>query len=163
MMSSIEQHFRSRSATALMALENRLDRILIWWLLLAGCACAARVALSPHPQGAAGIPTFLTYMLVVVAPFASTLLALRWFRDGHLQAPQAADDLGERDLILGVVAISVAGVDLAGLEQPDFVVVAQRLDAQMRRPGEVSDADFRSHAKQYRLSPWGRVNSAAGA
>lgn len=92
MMSSIEQHFRSRSATALMALENRLDRILQWWLLLAGFACAARVALSPHPHGAAGIPTFLTYMLVVVAPFASTLLALRWFRDGHLQ-PQPSTRL----------------------------------------------------------------------
>lgn len=85
MISSIEQHFRSRSAIALMGLENRLDRILQWWLLLAGCACAARVGFSPHPNGIAALPLIGTYLLVVVAPFASTLLALRWFRDGHLQ------------------------------------------------------------------------------
>jgi hypothetical protein len=92
MMTRIEQHFRSRSAVALMALETRLDRILQWWLVLAGFACAARIGFSPHPHGAAGIPTFATYMLVVVAPFASTLLALRWFRDGHLQ-PQPSTRL----------------------------------------------------------------------
>ena len=68
------------------------------------------------------------------------------FRDGHLEAPQAADDLGHRDLILGVVAISVGGVDLAGLEQPDLVVVAQRLDAQVRRARELADRDVGSHA-----------------
>src|ERR1700730_357777 len=69
------------------------------------------------------------------------------FGDGHLQAPQAADDLRNRDLVLGVVAISVAGVDLAGLEQPDLVVMAQRLDAQVRRAREVADCDAGSHAR----------------
>jgi hypothetical protein len=68
-------------------------------------------------------------------------------RDGHLQAPQAADDLGERDLILGVGAIPIVGVDLAGLEQPDLVVVAQRLDAQVRRARELADRDVGSHAR----------------
>ena len=74
-------------------------------------------------------------------------------RDGHLQAPQAADDLRNRDLILGVVAISVSGVDLAGLEQPDLVVVAQRLDAQVR---------CAVSCPQYRLSRCWRVKAEPG-
>ena len=68
-------------------------------------------------------------------------------RDGHLQTPQPADDLRKRDLILGVVAIAVAGVDLARLQQPDLVVVAQRLDAQMGRAREVADRDAGTHAR----------------
>ena len=83
-------------------------------------------------------------------------------RDGHLQAPQPADDLRDRDLILGVVAIAVAGVDLAGLQQPDVVVVAQRLDAQLRCSREVADRDAGSSCPQYRPSPCRRVNRKRG-
>lgn len=76
---------RARSAAVLLTIDNRLDDILKYWLLVAGLLSAARIMLTPHPAGAAGLPTFASYMLVIVAPFASTLLALRWFRDGHAQ------------------------------------------------------------------------------
>src|ERR1700759_2633884 len=66
-------------------------------------------------------------------------------RDWHLQTPQAADDLRDRNLIRGVIAIAVGRVDLTGLEQPDLVVVAQRLDAQVRRAREVADRYTGSH------------------
>jgi len=75
---------KARSAALLLTIDNRLDRILQAWLLIAGLLSAARIALSP-PTGAPAFSTFVSYMLLVVAPFASTLLALHWFRDGHLQ------------------------------------------------------------------------------
>ena len=80
---------RARSAALLLTLDDRLGDILKYWLLIAGLLSAARLAFSPHPTGAAGLPTFGSYLLMVIAPFASTLLALRWFREGHLQ-PQPA-------------------------------------------------------------------------
>jgi hypothetical protein len=52
-------------------------------------ASAARIVSAPHTVHVASLSTFASYMLLVVAPFASTLLALRWFSDGHLQ-PQPA-------------------------------------------------------------------------
>jgi hypothetical protein len=79
----------ARSAAMLISLDNRLDRILQFWLVLAGLAAAARIAVSPHPSGVAGVPSFASYLLVVVAPFAATLLALRWFHDGHRLAQPA--------------------------------------------------------------------------
>src|SRR5438270_36943 len=54
--------------------------------------------------------------------------------DGHLQAPEPPDHLSRWDLLLDVVAVPGCGVDLAWLQQPDIVVVAQRLDTQVRRP-----------------------------
>lgn len=83
---------QARSAALLVSLDTRLDRILQLWLLFAGFLAAARILVSPPPHGGAGTSTFVSYMLVVVAPFASTLLALRWFKDGHLQ-PQPATRL----------------------------------------------------------------------
>jgi hypothetical protein len=75
----------ARSAALLTAIDTRLHRILKIWLIAAGLLSAARIALTPHPAGAAGLTTFTSYMLLVVAPFASTMLALWWFREGHLQ------------------------------------------------------------------------------
>jgi hypothetical protein len=83
---------KSRSAALLLTLDNRLDRILQWWLLLAGLTAAARIGFSPRQAPVAGFSTWASYMLLVVAPFASTLLALHWFRDGHLQ-PQPSTRL----------------------------------------------------------------------
>lgn len=85
MFESVSERMRSRSAALLLVIDNRLDRILVWWLWLAGAASIARIALTPHNLPLAGVPTFGSYMLLVVAPFASTLLALRWFGGGHLQ------------------------------------------------------------------------------
>ena len=85
MFDSISERMRSRSAALLLTLDRRLDRILVWWLWLAGAASIARIAFSPHNFPVAGVSTFGSYMLLVVAPFVSTLLALRWFAEGHLQ------------------------------------------------------------------------------
>jgi hypothetical protein len=80
---------RARSAALLLTIESRLDTILKYWLMIAGLASAARIMSAPHTVHVASLSTFASYMLLVVAPFASTLLALRWFSDGHLQ-PQPA-------------------------------------------------------------------------
>lgn len=85
MFDRISANMRSRSAALLFSIDNRLDRILQWWLVLAGLASMARIAFSPRSLPVSGFSTFSSYMLLVVAPFASTLLALRWFSDGHLQ------------------------------------------------------------------------------
>jgi hypothetical protein len=85
MFDRLSHKMTARSATLLVALDNRLDRILKYWLLFAGLASAARIAFTPQPVPGAAFSTFFSYMLLVVAPFASTLLALYWFRNGHLQ------------------------------------------------------------------------------
>ena len=94
MFDQLSHKMKARSAALLVTIDNRLDRILQGWLLVAGFASAARIALSPHPAGAPALSTFASYMLLVVAPFASTLLALRWFRDGELQ-PQPTTRLAQ--------------------------------------------------------------------
>lgn len=85
MFNGIANHLRSRSAAILFAIDNGLDRILQWWLIMAGLAVTARMALTPHKFPVASLSTFASYLLLVVAPFASTLLALHWFRNGDAQ------------------------------------------------------------------------------
>lgn len=86
MLNRISQKMSARSGALLLSLENRLDRVLQAWLLLAGLASAARVATTPSWAAADGVlPVVAPYVLLVLAPFASVVLALRWFRDGHLQ------------------------------------------------------------------------------
>jgi hypothetical protein len=75
-----------KSAALLLSLESKLDRIFQGWLLIAGLASALRIANTPASAAADGIlPVVAPYVLLILAPFASALLALRWFRDGHLQ------------------------------------------------------------------------------
>jgi hypothetical protein len=66
-------------------LENRLDRIVFAWMSVAGLACAIRIAFSPLKEPL-GLEIVLPYLLLVCAPVASLLLALRWFADGDYQA-----------------------------------------------------------------------------
>jgi hypothetical protein len=82
-----------KSAALLVSLENKLDRIMQGWLLFAGLASAVRIA-NTSPVAAAGgvLPVVAPYVLLILAPFASAVLALRWFRDGHLQ-PQPSTRL----------------------------------------------------------------------
>lgn len=89
MFDRIAKRMSAKSAAVMLTIDNRLDRILQSWLLLAGLASAARIAAAPGSVAIAGVSTVGSYMLLVVAPFASTLLALRWFSNGHLQ-PQPA-------------------------------------------------------------------------
>ena len=92
MLDRFSDKMRSRSAALLLTLDNRLDVILKYWLWTAGLASIARIAVAPQAAPMASFSTFGSYMLLIVAPFASTLLALRWFADGHLQ-PQPATRL----------------------------------------------------------------------
>ena len=86
MIDRISQKLRSRSATLLLSLENKIDRILQGWLLVAGLASALRIAHTPPSVATDGVlPIVAPYVLLILAPFASAVLALRWFRDGHLQ------------------------------------------------------------------------------
>lgn len=79
----VTQHLQAKSAALLLTLENRLDRILQCWLIFAGLASAARIATAPVPHAAGGIVSIVApYLLLVSAPFVSTLLALHWFRNG---------------------------------------------------------------------------------
>lgn len=66
----------------LLSIENGLDRILLGWLLMAGLAVAARIATGPI-RGMIGIEGLFPLLLLVLAPFASMVLALRWFTDGE--------------------------------------------------------------------------------
>lgn len=87
-----KRSMNARSSALLVSIESRLDRILQWWLLLAALACAARIASSPVASGETDLGTFAPYLLLILAPFASTVLALRWFTDGESQ-PQPATRL----------------------------------------------------------------------
>jgi hypothetical protein len=81
MFYGLKQRLHAKSAALLLSIETRLDRLMMGWLLAAGLASAIRIATSPlnAPLGAAGVFPFL---LLIFAPFASMVLALRWFADG---------------------------------------------------------------------------------
>jgi len=85
MFERLSDTMRTRSAALLLTIDQRLDRILLTWVLLAGLVAAARMAFAPHAEHVASISTGGSYLLVVLAPFLSTLLALRWFADGDRQ------------------------------------------------------------------------------
>ena len=65
-------------------IEARFDRILLCWFIIAGLACALRVAMTPLREPL-GFGIILPYLLLVCAPVASATLALRWFADGEAQ------------------------------------------------------------------------------
>jgi hypothetical protein len=87
MLEQVSRKMTKRASALLLSLENGMDRILQGWLLLAGLASAARIATTPPSAAADGVlPVVAPYVLLVLAPFASMVLALRWFRNGHLQS-----------------------------------------------------------------------------
>jgi hypothetical protein len=79
MFEAVSQRLRARSEAILKSLENSLDRILKLWLFVALMACSARVAATPSALEDTGAPSFISYILLIVAPVASIALALRWF------------------------------------------------------------------------------------
>lgn len=85
-VSAITQRLSAKSNTILLQLQSGLDRILLWWLFAAALACAARIALTPL-RAPLGLDVIFPYLLLVLAPATSMVLALRWFRDGD-QLPQ---------------------------------------------------------------------------
>ena len=89
MFTAVSQRLHDRSVALLLGLESGLDRIMIYWLAIAGLASAARIALSPMQHGAMGVVTLLPFILLVLAPMASMILALRLFADGpRMPQPQ---------------------------------------------------------------------------
>ncbi|RST29701.1 DUF2569 domain-containing protein [Sphingomonas ginkgonis] len=88
MLVQLRQRLQVRSTAMLATIEGGLDRLVIGWLLLAGLACALRLATSPIPHGLVPPSSISPYLLLTVMPAASMLLALRWFRDGdRLEQP----------------------------------------------------------------------------
>ena len=88
MFETMTRKLHAKSAALLVSLESSLDRIMQLWLLLAGLAAAVRIALSPIPSGLE-LGTIAPDLLLIFAPFASMVLALRWFADGDLLAQPA--------------------------------------------------------------------------
>lgn len=74
---------QARSAALLASIESGLDRIMMGWLLVAGLASALRIGTSP--AGSPDASTIAPYLLLILAPFASMVLALRWFADAEDQ------------------------------------------------------------------------------
>jgi hypothetical protein len=86
MLHKFTTRMSNKSAALLLALEDKLDRIFQGWLLIAGLASALRIANTPPSAASDGVlPVVAPYVLLILAPFASAVLGLRWFRDGHLQ------------------------------------------------------------------------------
>lgn len=85
MLARYQQRLRSRAAGILISLEGRLDRLMKGWLLAAGLACALRIALNPI-RGSVDVGTLAPYVLLIIAPFASMVLAMRWFEKGDRMA-----------------------------------------------------------------------------
>ena len=84
-LSRISSRLHAKSTATLLALESNLDRILLFWLLAAGAASALRLVASPLSIQAVGVDGLMPYALLVLAPAASIVLALRWFADGDGQ------------------------------------------------------------------------------
>src|SRR5947209_1865391 len=85
MFDGLNEKLTARSAALLLTIDQRLHRIMQAWLLLAGLTAAARMASASHNMPVAVGSTYGSYLLVVVAPVVSTLLALRWFADADKQ------------------------------------------------------------------------------
>ena len=88
MFTAYRNRLQARSVTLLHALDNRLDRIVIGWLIFAALGSAVR--LGPAAVAApTSVGEVLPYFLLMLAPAASVVLALRWFaRADQLPQPQ---------------------------------------------------------------------------
>jgi hypothetical protein len=92
MIRGVRRGLHARSVALLDTLEGRLDRMLRLWMLVSLLACSARAMAAPMGALNTGPGSIISYMLVILAPVVSTLLALRWFADADLH-PQPASRL----------------------------------------------------------------------
>lgn len=81
-----KRSLHARSVAVLGSLESGLDRMMRMWMLAALLACSARAAAAPLGVAHTGAGSIVSYMLVILAPVVSTLLALRWFAGADGQA-----------------------------------------------------------------------------
>jgi hypothetical protein len=80
----VRRNLHARSVAVLSSLETRLDRMMRLWMVVALLACSARAAAAPLGVAHTGPQSIISYLLVILAPVVSTLLALRWFADPDL-------------------------------------------------------------------------------
>lgn len=85
MIQRVRNRVKAKADAVLVTLNSRLERILCAWLAIAGSLAALRLLASPHHLPLANLENIAAYALLVGAPVVSTLLALRWFRNGHEQ------------------------------------------------------------------------------
>lgn len=83
MLTQISRRLHARSAMVLNSLEQRLHAIFAGWTMFVLLACATRLAIGPVPLAEAISTSLPTYALLIMAPLASALLALRWWKDGE--------------------------------------------------------------------------------
>jgi hypothetical protein len=78
MFTAYRNRLQARSVVILRTLDSRLDRIVIGWLVCAALASAVRVVPSSL-RAPMSVGEVFPYFLLVLAPAASVVLALRWF------------------------------------------------------------------------------------
>lgn len=90
-MKSIASKLHRRSVALVGTLNHGHRQLLMWWTIAASLACGVRLSAVSFPSlpFQAQMASALPYVLVVGAPIASFMLALRWFRDGdHMPQPR---------------------------------------------------------------------------
>ena len=80
MFTAYRNRLQARSVAILRTIDNRLDQIVVGWLIVAGLASALRLA--PFSVASISVGEVLPYLLLVLAPAASIVLSLRWFAHG---------------------------------------------------------------------------------
>jgi hypothetical protein len=86
MFDAVSERLRARSQAILKSLEHGLDRVLKAWLFIALMACSARVAATPSAIEDTGASSFISYLLLILAPVISITFALRWFDAAEFDA-----------------------------------------------------------------------------
>jgi hypothetical protein len=81
--SSLGRTLHQRSLSVLEILEGRLPHILLGWFCVIALASMMRLALSPAAHAPLEGEMLLPYALLIGAPVASLLLAMRWFVNGE--------------------------------------------------------------------------------
>ena len=81
----VADRFNARTQAMVIGIESGLPRLMLWWTVATSFACGIRVAFAATPiEGFAHHAMSLApYALVVAAPVASLMLALRWFPSGR--------------------------------------------------------------------------------
>ncbi|WP_300974519.1 DUF2569 family protein [Sphingomonas sp. LHG3406-1] len=82
-IASVSRTLHRRSLGVLELLEVRLPQIMLGWFAVVAIASILRVAISPVAGAAVSGAMLLPYLLLIGAPLASLLLALRWFENAE--------------------------------------------------------------------------------
>jgi hypothetical protein len=84
----IAARLQARSNVLVLQLESGLPRLMLLWTVAISFACGLRVSLAAGPAQSSwtSMLSMLPYALVVAAPVASLLLALRWFPSDQIHS-----------------------------------------------------------------------------